>query len=47
MRYVWSFPEEHKPRIVTDIEQFGAHLGIIRLRGDANARTFLTTLGAD
>jgi len=45
LRYVWNFPERHRPRIVNAIERFGGHLRIARLRSDRDAHEFLATLG--
>ena len=47
LRYVWNFPQKHRPRIVDAIERFGAHLRIARLQSDRDAHEFLATLGAD
>jgi adenylate kinase family enzyme len=46
LRYVWNFPQKHRPRIVNAIERFGAHLRITRLCSDRDAHEFLATLGA-
>src|SRR5262249_29289143 len=45
LRYVWNFPEKHRPRIVNAIERFGGHLRIARLRNDRDAHEFLAMLG--
>src|SRR2546421_303411 len=45
LRYVWNFPEKHRPRIVNAIERFGGHLRIARLRSDRDAHEFLAMLG--
>jgi adenylate kinase family enzyme len=45
-RYVWGFPDKHRPRIVNGIERFGAHLLIARLCSDRDASEFLATVGA-
>ncbi|MGA7490238.1 MAG: topology modulation protein [Xanthobacteraceae bacterium] len=47
MRYVWDFPEKHRPRIVARIERFGGHLRIARLGNDRDAHEFLATFGSD
>jgi len=46
LRYIWNFPERHRPRIVNAIERFGGHLRIARLRTDRDAHGFLATVGA-
>ena len=45
LRYVWNFPEKHRPRIVNAIERFGGHLRIARLGSDRDAHEFLAMLG--
>jgi adenylate kinase family enzyme len=45
-RYVWNFPEKHRPRIENGIERFGGHLLIARLCSDREASRFLATVGA-
>ncbi len=47
LRYVWNFPQKHRPRNVNEVERFGAHLGIARLRSDRDADELLATPGAD
>jgi adenylate kinase family enzyme len=46
LRYVWHFPQRHRPRIVDAIERFGRQLRIARLRSDREAAEFLGTVGA-
>jgi adenylate kinase family enzyme len=46
LRYVWDFPEKHRPRIESGIERFGGHLLIARLCSDRDASEFLATVGA-
>jgi adenylate kinase family enzyme len=46
LRYVWEFPEKHRPRIENGIERFGGHLLIARLCSDHEASGFLATVGA-
>jgi adenylate kinase family enzyme len=46
LRYVWSFPEKHRPRIVDGLERFGGHLRIVQLGGHGDADEFLATVGA-
>jgi adenylate kinase family enzyme len=43
-RYVWNFPEKHRPRIVDGIAQFGRHLRIIQVACDREVENFLTTV---
>jgi adenylate kinase family enzyme len=45
-RYVWNFPEKHRPRIANAIERFGGHLLVARLCSDREASEFLATVGA-
>jgi adenylate kinase family enzyme len=45
-RYVWHFPEKHRPRIANAIRRFGGHLVIARLCSDREASEFLATVGA-
>jgi adenylate kinase family enzyme len=44
LRYVWSFPVKHRPRIVAGIAQFGGHLRVIRLSSDRDAEIFVAAL---
>ena len=44
-RYVWDFPKKHRPRIVSAIEWFGAHLRLIQLFRDRDAESLLATVG--
>jgi adenylate kinase family enzyme len=45
LRYIWEFPAKHHPRIVSGIEQYGAHLRVIRLGNDREAEDFLAKVG--
>jgi adenylate kinase family enzyme len=45
LRYVWSFPARHRPRIVAGIAQLGGHLHVIRLDSDHDAESFLASVG--
>jgi adenylate kinase family enzyme len=47
VRYVWNFPEKHRPQIVNAIDRFGNHLCIAPLRSDREAHEFLAGVGAD
>jgi hypothetical protein len=38
-------PKMHRPRIVSAIEQFGAHLRLIHLFRDRRGENFLATVG--
>jgi adenylate kinase family enzyme len=44
LRYVWSFPREHRPRIDAGIARFGSHLRVTRLARDGEVRDFLARL---
>jgi adenylate kinase family enzyme len=47
LRYVWDFPRKQRPRIIAGIEQFGGHLRVTRLGGDAEVEEFLGGLRAN
>jgi adenylate kinase family enzyme len=46
LRYVWNFPDKHRPRIDSGIGRFGGHLRITRLCSDGEVSRFLATVGA-
>ena len=45
LRYVWSFPSKHRPRIVSAIDRFGGHLRVFRLERDSDADALLAAAG--
>jgi hypothetical protein len=46
LRYIWNFPEEHRPRVIDGIAQFSSHLRVIRLDCDREVENFLTATAA-
>jgi shikimate kinase len=45
-RYDWDFQRKRRPRIVSGIERFGAHLRLFRLFSDRDGDELLATIGA-
>ena len=45
LKYVWDFPKKGRPRIVENIERYGAHLDVWRFANDTDADRFLAEVG--
>jgi adenylate kinase family enzyme len=41
LRWVWDFPQKSRRQIVDGLDRFGAHLCVVRLANDSDARAFL------
>jgi adenylate kinase family enzyme len=45
LRFAWRFPVDGRPRIFADIERFGSHLRVSRLRSDRDVAEFFRAQG--
>ena len=47
LRYIWGFPERHRPKLVAALEEFGSHARLFTLKTDRDAERLLAKLRTD
>lgn len=45
MRYVWSYPHKHRPRVLAKVNGYGKNDVLVRLRSRRAARAWLDAMG--